>query len=53
MSNFRRTAVNIYGIVNCFSFEVRKGFHVLSDKSPYFSDGVDIVSHLAAQWGTK
>lgn len=53
VSNFLRTAVNIYGIVNCFSFEVRNGFHVLDDKSPYFSDGVDIVSHLAAQWGTK
>lgn len=53
VSNFLPAAVNIYGMVNCFSFEVRKGFHVLGDKSPYFADGIDTVSHLAAQWDTK
>lgn len=29
MSNFLRAAVNIYGMVNCFSFEVRNGFPAL------------------------
>lgn len=39
--------------VNCFSFEVRNGSPALRDKSPYFSDGIDRASHLAAQGDTK